>query len=191
MAVTAANGLNEAQAIQDNTGLVKAIAKTYAKKYHQSEEDLAQEGLIGLLTAIRKWSPEGGASLRTYANAWITVCVRDAIGRDRKGRIKPEPRHASLDAPLSAESPLTLLDCLVDMGVNPEQACANAEVADLVGAAIHVLTDREKEILRLRFSVGLTMEETGRSAKISKSQINRIERCAIEKIQAKVKTKAA
>ncbi len=35
-------------------------------------EDLVQEGLIGLLNAVRTYDPESGASFRTYAE----VCVR-------------------------------------------------------------------------------------------------------------------
>lgn len=38
-------------------------------------EDLAQEGLLGLLSAVQSFQPEGGASFHTYAQ----VCIRNRM----------------------------------------------------------------------------------------------------------------
>lgn len=42
---------------------------------HADAEDVAQEGLLGLLSAVRTFRPDGGASFRTYA----AVCVRNRL----------------------------------------------------------------------------------------------------------------
>ena len=42
-------------------------------------EDLIQEGMIGLVSAIRNYSPEGGASFRTYAELCVKRRLYSAI----------------------------------------------------------------------------------------------------------------
>lgn len=53
--------------------VVNSIASRY--KAAAETEDLAQEGMIGLLKAIGSFSPLNGASFRTYA----TVCISNRI----------------------------------------------------------------------------------------------------------------
>jgi RNA polymerase sigma factor (sigma-70 family) len=42
-------------------------------------DDLAQAGLVGALEAARRWRPDGGAALRTFAYSRMVGAMRDAV----------------------------------------------------------------------------------------------------------------
>ena len=80
------------------TRLVRKIARTYFLIGGDSE-DLTQEGMIGLMRAIREYSPERAASFRTFAERCIRSRLSSAL-RDA-GRDKHAPLNQSvpLDTP--------------------------------------------------------------------------------------------
>ena len=59
------------------------IAKTY-KGYGLSEADLIQEGNIGLMKAVRKFNPEEGVRLISYAVHWIRAEIHEYVLRNWK-----------------------------------------------------------------------------------------------------------
>ena len=59
------------------------IAKTY-KGYGLSEADLIQEGNIGLMKAVRKFNPEEGVRLISYAVHWIRAEIHEYVLRNLK-----------------------------------------------------------------------------------------------------------
>ncbi len=62
-------------------------------------EDLIQEGMIGLISAIRAFSPDGGASFKTFAELCIKRRLYSAI------RASYSKKNVSIDDCLSLESP--------------------------------------------------------------------------------------
>lgn len=100
-------------------------------------EDLAQEGLLGLLSAVRTFRPDGGASFRTYA----AVCVRNRLLsalRRAAGRAD-EP----LDAAEEAAQPLH-----VSAVADPEALVLEREsAARLLSHLRDHLTPREYAVL--------------------------------------------
>ncbi len=56
--------------------LVKRIAVDYLK-YFPSWEDLVSEGFVGLMKAVRRYDPDRGARLGTYAYKWIKAALRE------------------------------------------------------------------------------------------------------------------
>lgn len=62
-------------------------------------EDLIQEGMIGLVSAIRNYSEDGGASFKTYAELCIKRRLYSAI------RASYSKKNVSIDDCLSLESP--------------------------------------------------------------------------------------
>ena len=80
------------------TRLVRKIARPYFLIGGDSE-DLTQEGMIGLMRAIREYSPERAASFRTFAERCIRSRLSSAL-RDA-GRDKHAPLNQSvpLDTP--------------------------------------------------------------------------------------------
>ena len=73
LAVTGDTGAEEAL-IERYTRLVRVCARPCFLAGGDSE-DLTQEGMLGLLSAIRSYDEAGGASFRTYAE----VCIRNRI----------------------------------------------------------------------------------------------------------------
>lgn len=62
------------QLVQRQAPMVQRLAARYRSSWLDTE-DLAQEGLLGLFSAVCSYRPEGGASFSTYAS----VCVRHRI----------------------------------------------------------------------------------------------------------------
>lgn len=81
------------QIVENNIRLVESIAGSYSKKIgHQMEfDDLVQEGILGLMKAIKKFDPEKGYQFSTYATWWIRQSITRAIVD--KGYIIRVPVH--------------------------------------------------------------------------------------------------
>ena len=72
------------QAVQDlcvkNYGLVKQYAKKYfGKSQTLTEEELIQEGMLGMLKAAEKFNFDKGTQFSTYATWWIFQSISRAI----------------------------------------------------------------------------------------------------------------
>jgi RNA polymerase sigma-32 factor len=73
------NDLDAAQMlITSNLRNVVRIAMNY-KGYGLPLEDIVQEGTIGLMVAVKKYDPEKGYRLMTYAAWWIKAMIHDYI----------------------------------------------------------------------------------------------------------------
>jgi len=87
---------------------------------------------------------------------------------------------ASLDAPAGEDDDApTLLDTLG--GEDAELAHAHARVT--LAQLAHVLNERERAILRMRFEEGLTQSEIGARIGVSQMQISRLIRAALERLR--------
>lgn len=62
-----------------NVRYVNKIARRIGQHRHLTEEDIAQEGFIGLLKAVDMYDPERGFRFKTYATWWIEQRMRRAI----------------------------------------------------------------------------------------------------------------
>jgi RNA polymerase sigma factor (sigma-70 family) len=67
--------------ISANIPLVISIARQYGNP-HLEAEDLIQEGMIGLCTAVERFDPGKGFRFSTYATYWIKQRVLRALDRD-------------------------------------------------------------------------------------------------------------
>ena len=76
--------------------LVKACARPFFLAGGDSE-DLLQEGMIGLLSAIREYDPDGGSSFHSFAE----LCVRRRV--ISAARSASRQKHAPLNDGLSLE----------------------------------------------------------------------------------------
>lgn len=78
--------------INANIRLVINIARSYP---HRSIplDDLVQEGVIGLMTAVNRFDPERGFRFSTYATHWIRQAISGAL--DSKSKTIRIPTHIS------------------------------------------------------------------------------------------------
>lgn len=88
---------NEArnQLIMANQRLVASIARRYSG-LGLDNEDLMQEGAIGLMTAIEKFDYRRGFKLSTYATRWIQQAVTRAVSKQSRTIRIPEGQLAAL-----------------------------------------------------------------------------------------------
>jgi RNA polymerase sigma-B factor len=86
-------------------------------------------------------------------------------------------RTRSLDEPLGEDG--TLADQIG--GVDPE--IARAEMRVLIHDAMEVLSDRDREILRMRFNDDMTQAEIAREMSLSQMQISRVIRHSIARLR--------
>ena len=98
---------------------------------------------------------------------------------------------ASLDAPIQAgEEETRLGDLLKDKTAgSPEDAAIRGDMAEQIEQVLEPLTDREKEVLRLRYGLGMdrehTLEEIGRRLSVTRERIRQIEARALAKLRNK------
>lgn len=64
--------------VEGNMYAVAAIAREY-RHFGLPEPDLIQEGVLGLMQAVKRFDPEKGCRLMTYASWWIHASIHDFI----------------------------------------------------------------------------------------------------------------
>jgi len=135
-------------------------------------EDLTQEGMMGLLAAIRTYSPAVGASFSTYAGVCIRNRLRTAIKTASRNKHIPLNRAISLESPQVEERRGS--DVRRDL---EEQVLAEAWADEMQTRFVGVLSRFEHEILVL-FLQGLSYQEmaayVGKSTKSIDNAVGRI-----------------
>jgi len=80
--------------VRANLRLVFSIAHRYRCRM-MGPEDLVQEGIIGLMTAVSRFDVERGCRLSTYATHWIRQAISRAI--EQNDRLIRLPVHAGAE----------------------------------------------------------------------------------------------
>ena len=112
----------------------KETVRTKAKMYYMAgadEEDVVQEGMIGLLKAIRQFDADKEASFGTFAGICITRQIISAIRSADRHKHKPLNTSVSLSDPLKEENgEITLEDTLkTNTAENPETLLVIKDIA--------------------------------------------------------------
>ena len=94
----------------------------------------------------------------------------------------------SLDAPLAEEEENTLADVIEDGNTRgPIEETDRALLRDEVRRALNHLTQREREVIELRFGLNddhdHTLEEVGKKLKVTRERVRQIEERAIRKLR--------
>ena len=94
----------------------------------------------------------------------------------------------SLEAPVGEDEETKLGDLVKDVAAQtPEEAAMRNQMAAEVERAMAPLTDREKEVMRLRYGLGTdrehTLEEVGRRLFITRERVRQIEAKALAKMR--------
>jgi RNA polymerase primary sigma factor len=96
---------------------------------------------------------------------------------------------ASLETPIGEGDETQLGDLMRDVNARtPEEAAIEGQLATEVERAMASLTDREREVLRLRYGLGTerehTLEEIGRRLMLTRERVRQIEAKAVAKMRA-------
>lgn len=134
------------QFVLHNIRLVCDVAKHYLKS-GMPHEDLVQEGVIGLMTAVDRFDPERGYRFATYATHWIKQAIARAI--DNKRRAIRIPAHVSA----TLREIKKVSEALIKTGQHP----TTSAIAEALGISVRKLLlhiEISKDILSLSMSVG-------------------------------------
>ncbi len=169
--------------IEHNLRLVAHIVKKF-ENTREDTEDLISIGTIGLIKAIESYSEGKGTKLATYA----ARCIENEILMHLRA-LKKVKKDVSLHDPIGTDkegNEITLIDVLQedtdDIADTIQTKMEKKQIYDF----IHVLDEREKEVIVGRFGLSLMEEKTQREiAKelgISRSYVSRIEKRALMKL---------
>ena len=152
--------------------LVRSCARPYFL-YGGDSEDLMQEGMFGLIKAMREYRPDRDASFRTFASTCIRNRLLSVVKAAAGGKHLPLNQSVPLDASL----------CDLDSAASqsdPELLLIDREkTAGLLENARRQLSEFEVQILGYYLD-GLTYREiadaVGKSAKSVDNAVQRIRR---------------
>ena len=197
----------EQRMIEANLRLVFAIARRYRNR-GLPLPDLIAEGNLGLLRAVRKFRPDRGTRLSTYATRWIRQAVVRGLANQARvirlpvhmeillGRYRKERERLTqeLGRPPSLEEVARSLEIPAEQLAELEEIPPAGPLGtrlrdreDLTGL-LDGLPERERTVIRLRFGLSgeepLPLEAVGRRLGLSRERVRQIEGAALKKLRA-------
>ena len=115
--------------------------------------------------------------------------IQDQIKSKIKESLNVSGRHVSMDAPLSSnEDGGTLMDVMSNSDApRTDQALMAESLQKEIERSLSTLTDKEREIIRLFFGIGmnhgLTLEEIGAKFNLTRERVRQIKEKAIRRLR--------
>lgn len=162
--------------------LVRSCARPFFLAGGDSE-DLIQEGMLGLLSAIRSFQPEKAASFRTFAEICVKSRLISAVRAASSGK------HTPLNSYISFETPSLdgITDCFPFMATglpqkNPEDVLiSREELQEYLDSAKGQLSGFEATVLG-HYLEGLSYQEIAAQVKRSPKSVDN----AVQRIRRKL-----
>ena len=142
-----------------NDRLVRSEAAKCALAWGRKvDEDVLQEGRIGLWNALVRFDRNRGKKISTYAVPWIRKHVYAELRRQiRHGALFA----ASLQDPVGGEGEATLADLHADdEAVNPFEATDEEEMLALAQERLEELPAEDREVVEMHFGLRDGMRHT-------------------------------
>ena len=154
-------------------GKITSIARKYSAQGYE-QNDFVQEGLMGLLYAVKTYDPDGGMSFKSYVSL---VAERRFISIIRR-------QNTQKSVPLSAIVELDTLDSeVVDLSRSPEEQIMLKEQIDLAMQQLRgILSTRELEVFLL-YTEGLSYNAIAEKLGVSGKSVDNALQRAKKKIQ--------
>ncbi len=197
------------------------IAYSMANRYTNNPthmEDLAADGIIGLMKAADKFDPEMGTRFATYSRWWVMTHITQALPKvsttvdisartlidtkmDRLEGPDKDKAHAAvygviqLDAPIADDDGMTAIDLLECPQMNPEEkAQFNSESdyrKEMLEACLSELNERERQIITRRKLAHQpeTLETISKDISVTRERVRQIESRAIAKLKRSLMAK--
>lgn len=169
--------------IEHNLRLVAHIVKKYYTS-NKNQEDLISVGTIGLIKAIDSYDIENGTKFATYAGK----CLQNEILMYFRAQRKTA-NEVSINETIDIDkdgNPLTYIDIIASEDTIADDLDIKMKSAKALKIINNELSDREKDIIVMRYGIGkeraITQREIAKKLGISRSYVSRIEKGALEKI---------
>lgn len=155
-----------------------------AASYHNAgleADDLFQEGMIGLISAIRTYNPDGGASFKTYAmlciNRKMVSALRSALSQ----------KQIPLNSYLSLNDQVLVHDSAFTIYFNPEDMVESREAIGIIKEVMKThFSSLERRVLNLYVS-GLSYAAMAKILNVSTKFIDN----ALQRIKRKLSLKVS
>lgn len=163
--------------------LVRVCARPYFLAGGDSE-DLIQEGMIGLVSAIRGFQANREASFRTYAEVCIKNRIRSAARAAARDKHSPLNRSISIGTALFEQPPANYGGKIQQSSENPEDMLIDREESKRrMASMLEKFSRFEKTVLDLYldgFSYGEIALRVNKPVKSVDNAVQRIRRKAAE-----------
>ena len=173
--------------VEHNLRLVAYIAKRF-ENTGVGIEELISIGTLGLMKAISTFRADKGIKLATYASRCIENEILMFLRKASARRVE-----VSIDEPLHNDGDggeLLLSDVLGSDADSVGRELEEEEERALVRSTVAALSDREREIIELRFGFAggreLTQKEVADRLHISQSYISRLEKRIMAELREKL-----
>ena len=170
--------------VEHNLRLVVHIIKKYYSNY-SDQDDLISIGTIGLIKAVNSFNPDKGTRLATYASR----CVENEILMYFRNQ-KKSAQDVSMNEPIDTDSegnPLTLSEIIFTDDTIVDDIDRKLKLETLKTAVNAIKSRREKLIIVRRYGLDgqppMTQREIAKSLGISRSDVSRIEKKALENLR--------
>lgn len=170
--------------IEHNLRLVVFLAKKYENTIYDIE-DLVSIGSIGLIKGINTYKIDKNIKLATYASRCISNEILMFLRKNKRKRAEVSLEDAlNYDAEGNELHLEDILGTEIDLVPNEYEKQVDKEV---LSEEIEGLSDRDKEIMTLRYGLNNTKEYTQKEVAemlgISQSYISRIEKKVVRKLK--------
>ena len=179
------DGAAREKLILHNLRLVAHIVRKYYPAA-KSPEDLTSIGSIGLVKAVDTFRVENGARFATYA----AKCIQNEIlmyFRSQKKLCSEVSLGETIDVDRDG-NPLTYIDIICSDENVAEDIDTKIQIEKALRLVETVLTKRERQIIVMRYGLygtrAFTQREIATALGISRSYVSRIEKSALEKLEA-------
>ena len=200
--IHAAGGDENAQLelVNANLRLVVDVAKNYVG-HGTAFSDLIQEGNVGLIKAVKKFSTKGSSTFTEYAETCIEAAIVSSLRTSEQAQLSldtPVDERAFVDRDKFAVEGdfvegLTLADFVEDETPTHFDRLSFSQLRELLGEAMSVLTAHEKKILSLRFGLedgrARSAEEVAKIFKVGTERISQAEAKALKKLRQHERTR--
>lgn len=174
--------------IEHNLRLVAHIVKKYYTA-SKNQHDLISIGTIGLIKAVDSFNPSNGARFATYASK----CLQNEILMHFRSQ-KKISCEVSMNEAIDVDkdgNPLTYIDVISVDDTIADELDGKIKSDKAMVIINHVLDEREREIIIMRYGLSgnpaVTQREAATALGISRSYVSRIEKAALEKIERYLK----
>ena len=200
--IRAASGDEDAQLelVNANLRLVVDVAKNYVG-HGTAFSDLIQEGNVGLIKAVKKFSTKGSATFTEYAETCIEAAIVRALRTSEQAQLSldtPVDERAYVDRDKFAVEGdfvegLTLADFVEDETPTHFDRLSFSQLRELLGEAMSSLSAHEKKILSLRFGLedgrARSLDDVAKIFKVGAERIRQVEVKALNKLRQHERTR--
>ena len=199
--------------IKTNMGLIYKVSAKHVRRARMKgleQEDLIQEGVLGMQRALETFAPERGISFSTYSYFWIYQTIDRAINNSgtirvpirtqdltsrgkKEGKLGDRAREAgriiSLDEPVPSkgngpsQDQAVIGDLVANHEPSPEDSYMQTEDHTSLTKAMASLTEKEVRVIEGRYVEEKTLEDVGASMGLTRERIRQIEAAAVQKLR--------